>query len=88
MAVDDSEDSFGQQLVFGVLALVGIGLVYLVGMDAYLNQVSPWVLSSAQLYSVAFALGVWATMTAVFLANYLSKQFVDEASIAFKPPEE
>lgn len=58
----------------GMLALVFLVLLgmFFLGADAFINQLPDSRLSGFGLYAVAFTTGVWSTLVAVFLVNYVS----------------
>lgn len=57
--------------MLGLVFLVLVGMFFL-GADAFINQLPASRLSGFGLYAVAFATGVWSTLVAVFLVNYVS----------------
>jgi len=73
------------QVLAVVGALVGLGLVFLVGDAVFFGGGTAAAISDFGLYAIAFATGAWSALTVAFVLNYVSVYRWDERAIGFDP---
>lgn len=77
----------GRRMALGVLTLLGIGALFVVGFDVSVNQAGLGNPSPVPLYAIGFLMGVWATATTTFVANYLGRKLFGCRCISFGFPK-
>ncbi len=87
MTEDDTDDGEnGKRLAVAAFGLLGVGVLFVVGMDLALNQAELSNPSPFPVYAFGFVLGVWATATMAFVSNYVGRKLFDVRCVSFGFP--
>lgn len=70
--------------MFG-LAVVGLVAMFAFGANTFVNQVPRSDLSGFGMFAIAFATGVWSTLTVLFVVNYVSVRQWGRQAIRLDP---
>jgi len=85
---ENTEVGTGKRLLLGVVALVGTGVLFVVGMDVIVNRLAPTVTSPFPVYTAGFLFGMWAILTMTFVSNYIGRKLYGVPCVTYKLPEE
>ncbi len=85
---ENTEVGVGRRMLLGVVALVGTGVLFVVGMDVIVNRLAPTVASPFPVYTAGFLFGTWSILTMTFVSNYIGKKLYGVPCVTYKFPKE